>query len=598
MIKTIKENPNIGDTILFELEIHNKGLFIDSKINSIKIYYIEQDFSNKNVIPYRGKYVNPSLEKEFKSILKEVSDNPTPENLLKIENSKKILEGTAIHQDFYYRDSKLVYEINDPEVENKSLGNYTFQWDTSNQRTGNYFVIWTWKINEIEISSKEIFFINPNEQGTYVDKLRKTSPDKYEMLMNLYMPSMYKYKVKSTDLTPDTIKKFNKCAANIFTSIEDRANRIIDLLDADTVEENVLPLLANMFGLRLKTNDTSLWRRQIRQSMSLYKRKGTVVSIKEALDQAGINLSKITRLWQVTSNYIWTDGFSIHKDLESKFSSVFEDNKVKVLEGSIIGNLSNVPFGDIEVFINSEEGYLPVPKECILIVDTMKSSEMPLVIWRGKDIKLYEEDILILKYKLKEIPENRKHIEEYIQNLPLSDQRDINLQKYPLKNWNVHLIEEDDPLFDSIIENRHPFADPIVYGKIRTNFMYSEKTYNMDTYDGSLRDSKNPCHIDKNFIDGCSYCQSSSFVVDLEINELSNEKIMEAEEIIKEYSPFHAILHSMNINSSAQEFIPSPEEKLTIDGKTKSDLSDKIEHKENIKFIIEYDDGKIEKGTI
>lgn len=549
----------IGNVIDLKLETYNKDLLVDANILNIKICYIEQSSVNKNLISYRGKHVNPELEKTFIELTKEVSENPSKDNILKVQEAKKILESTAVYHDFYYKDATTVYEAADVShvLQKTSLGNYVFQWDSNNQRPGNYFLMWSWEVEGSTYYANKVFLLEPADSELYVNSTLDTPADKYDMLLNLYLPPIYKYKIKSTDLTPDIIKKLNSCVAKTMTSIESRANHLIDLLDPKTVNENALPLLANMFNLRLRTDDTSLWRRQIGQAVPLYKRKGTITALKESLDQIGVNLVKLTRFWQVTSNYIWKDGFCVQTQL---------DKASKVQTGSIIGNLSKIPIGEIEVFIKSEEDFLPIPKECITIIDTMKKSEMPLVIWNAYDnVELYENDVVLLKYKIQEMPEDKLPIEDYIQNLPLADQREASEQKYPLKNWNVHLLEEDDPLFDVIIQNRHPFVDPVVYGKIRTDFVYSEKTYNMDTYDGSLRDSVNPCHLDKDFIDSCSYCQSSSFSIDVEISELSTEKMIEIEEVVREYSPFHAILHSINVSGTTKSFIPSSEDNVKIE---------------------------------
>ena len=63
----------------------------------------------------------------------------------------------------------------------------------------------------------------------------------------------------------------------------------------------------------------------------------------------------------------------------------------------------------------------------------------------------------------------------------------------------------------------------------------------MEEYNGSIRESTNPCHIDRDFIDNCSACRSSMFNIDIEISNLSNLRVIEAIEIIKENVPFHAI---------------------------------------------------------
>jgi len=130
-------------------------------------------------------------------------------------------------------------------------------------------------------------------------------------------------------------------------------------------------------------------------------------------------------------------------------------------------------------------------------------------------------------------------------------------------NWNVRVIEEDDAFFDSVIPYRHPFSDDVIYGYVRTEFPYSENIYNMEEYNGSTRESTNPCHIDRDFVDDCSACRSSMFNIDIEISNLSNLRVTEAIEIIKEYTPFHAVLHTVNFSGGMSDYVQPPVETIT-----------------------------------
>lgn len=209
--------------------------------------------------------------------------------------------------------------------------------------------------------------------------------------------------------------------------------------------------------------------------------------------------------------------------------------------------------------------------------------------------QLLQEGYLKVRYNYREVPADQISLEEYINNLPLSDNRDESLQEYPLKNWNVKLIEEDDPLFNLIIQEKHPFYDPVHYGKIRTTFLFSENIYNMDTYNGSLRNSNIPCDIDREFLDSCSYGQSSKFNIDLEISELSDDRIEEAKEIIKEFIPFHALLNDMNLYGVNKDYILAPVEdiNLEVEIEEKEEFGvDKFEFSDNIFCKIEYENGK------
>jgi hypothetical protein len=145
--------------------------------------------------------------------------------------------------------------------------------------------------------------------------------------------------------------------------------------------------------------------------------------------------------------------------------------------------------------------------------------------WDSTILTLVAGDIVKVLYQYNTISNpTEQSLEDYLRLLPSIDQRDERSQNYPLKNWNTRGIEDDDVLFDLIVPSRHPFHDFLVYGKIRTEFPYSENIYNMEEYNGSIRNSKNPCDIDKNFVDPCSYCMSSSYNIDVEIENITNER--------------------------------------------------------------------------
>jgi hypothetical protein len=131
-----------------------------------------------------------------------------------------------------------------------------------------------------------------------------------------------------------------------------------------------------------------------------------------------------------------------------------------------------------------------------------------------------------------------------------------------LKNWNVRLIDESDPLFDVIVSVKHPYHPHLVFGKVRTEFPYSENIYNMEEYNGSTRDSLDFCSIDKTFVDPCGSCASSKFSLIVGIEELSNDRIEEAIDVTNEYKPFHAVLHSIGFEGIVEELIVSPVERI------------------------------------
>ena len=173
-------------------------------------------------------------------------------------------------------------------------------------------------------------------------------------------------------------------------------------------------------------------------------------------------------------------------------------------------------------------------------------------------IDIFNVDAIRIVYQTVEVPDvNEQSLENYIRTLPLMDQRNEDDQEFPPKNWNLRLIEEDDPLFDILVPVRHPFAHDTLWGYVRTEFPYSENVYNMDEYNGSIRPSKNPCDIDQDWIDTCGQCQSSKYNVDLEIENLSNDRIIEAQKILEEFTPFHSVLHSINFRFISNTCRPS-----------------------------------------
>jgi hypothetical protein len=84
----------------------------------------------------------------------------------------------------------------------------------------------------------------------------------------------------------------------------------------------------------------------------------------------------------------------------------------------------------------------------------------------------------------------------------------------------------------------------------------------MDEYNGSIRPSGDPCHIDKEFVDPCGSCLSSLYSVDVSVQELSNDRLSEVQDILQEYMPFHAQLYAMNFSGEVNEFVPPPVEEI------------------------------------
>lgn len=538
-LKRIDENPTISDIVYLEFKTtDDDGNAADPyRVDQVIVYFSERNFFENNVykIPNDvGGVDNDLYPNTFHRAvpIKVVGNQESPAWL-----STDVNNASIVHDEY---DSEGAAQE----------GVFHFEWFPQFAREGNYFVCYTWTTDTFnKISNSYHFFLNGDTQQTTSIPSHFTNPYKYETLLERYLPEMYKTRLGGGDLTPDVLSRFNSAVAQSFTFLENLANQIIDLNDANVVKDNFLPYLANLFNLKLRTQDSTLWRRQIKNAIPLYKKKGTLGGLIQALEQADIVFKKLTHLWQIVSPNTWQEAFFITSNLESEFE------------------LEKTALVDVPLDHNNFELYLRPAGEneyTQLSLDYVEFTSTTMT-WVGDNlsvdpISLHEGDILRVIYKIKE-PDDQS-IEDYIRSLSLSDLRDERTFTYPPKNWNVRVIEEDDPLFDVIIPTRHPYFDPVVWGKIRTEFPYSENSYNMDEYNGSKRNSTDPCDIGRDFIDVCTACRSSKYTVDVEIENLSNDRLIEAEKIIEEYTPFHAVLHSINYTGSFSDFILPPVEEV------------------------------------
>lgn len=441
-------------------------------------------------------------------------------------------------------DNILIQHDEEGEV---AEGKFVLNWNPAGCREGDYFICWSWMPNLAgeTLSAHMHFTLEGNGSLTASIPTHVVIKDKYQILMDRYLPEMFKNYISESDISPIVLKGFNDSVAAGFTFVENMANQIIDLLDANATHEQFLPLLSNFFNLRLKSSDPTLWRRQIKKAVPNFKKKGSISGLKEALGDIGMKFLKLTRLWQVVSRYTHQEHF------EFSGSNEFSLSKTSI----------------VPIFPDSDFGLWIRRKDDLEWSEINLSTQGNYVQWSSDKItwngpELNQGDSIRVLYKTRSIPSGERGKEDYIRTLPLMDDRDERSQQYPPKNWNVRLIEEDDPMFDIIIPARHPFADPVIWGKIRTEFPYSENAYNMDEYNGSKRDSLNPCDIDKEFVDSCEQCQSSKFVLDLEADMLSDESFEEAKQIAEEYMPFHALAHTFNLSGGMNEFVGPASEKI------------------------------------
>jgi len=433
-------------------------------------------------------------------------------------------------------------------------GKFELNWDATQSSEGDYFICWNWNptLSGNSISAHMLFQLKGDTRSTCAIPTHFTDPEKYPTLMERYLPEMFKNLISENDLTPYVVQELNYSVGSGFAFIEDMANQIIDLLDSNSLQTRLLPLLSNTFNLNLKSNDVTLWRRQIKKAIPNFKQKGTFEGLKSALGDAGIRLLKVTRLWQINSKYTYQENFEKTTANSNKF----------ILSKNIILPIDSSNF---EIYYRSKDSneWSTITQD---YVDIQSESDGTYsATWIGESatspIELEVGDSFRILYKIKEVPNSTEQsLEDYIRSLNLMDLRDERNQEYPPKNWNTRVLEEDDPLFNVLIPITHPIADKIIWGRIRTEFPYSENIYNMEEYNGSTRDSYNPCDIDKEFVDVCGQCQGSKINIDVEIEELSEDRIIEAQKTIEEYVPFHAVVHSINFVGSINEFITSPVE--------------------------------------
>jgi len=569
----IDQNPTTTDEIEFEiLTPDSDGCFTADpyKVEQITIYYAERSFNSGNFGNYNKTRVNEDLQEELRLAKKEACLVPSDDNLAKVSRIQSKIDASSSVESFNYSgavavkvfgnadnpawiatdlDNALIENISEDEDGDPQYGHFKLLWNPLGMREGDYFICWKWMPNPAGdyLNDHQQFSLSGNTQVTTSIPTHFTKPEKYPTLMERYTAEHLKTKWSGTDLSPEVISEFFNAVGDGFRVLEDLANQMIDLIDANSTHESFLLALGNLFNLKLRSNDPTLWRRQIKEAIPLFKKKGTLSGLSRGLAQAGISLTKLTRLWQVVSPYTWQEVF------------VVEDQTSFELSKQIV---TPVNVDNFELYYREVDGeWIQLNSDYVIVSGNTIS-------WIGEQLSLSpiilgEGDEIRVLYEINDASDNQA-LEDYIRTLPLWDQRDEKDQIYPVKNWNVRVIEEDDPLFDIVIPTRHPFYDPVIYGKVRTEFPYSENVYNMDEYNGSKRDSENPCDINREFVDECSQCQSSSFSIDLDIEELSNDRITEAQEIIADYIPFHAQIHSMNINGVVNEYCESPQEEIQL----------------------------------
>jgi len=568
MNKLYTDNPKVNDRVefVFLTPDSNKCYFEDPYyIENITIYFIERSYASTNMQEYDNQVSQENLEEKYLYFKNIACNNPSEENIKIANDALNDWQTTIVTSPFYYQNSIIVYQRGNatnplwvrgqPNTDSpvQSAPNnefpycrFSFYWDALGVREGDYFICYKWKPNPSgDVLSAHLGFYLLSDIAAYTSNPSHRTPEnKYYDLLTRYLPEMYKTTYSSDDRTPEILDKLNQSINIGFKNMEDLVNQIIDLLDANVLQEPLLIYLANLFNLRLRSSDPTRWRKQIKKAVPLNKSKGTIRALKEALNDAGIELDKFSQLWQVGTKYTFTESFVYLNDNIFQLEKVSLDKNdiyfsFQVAKSSINGNsividnYETLDLSNITIYTSNGKSY-------------MKYIGNPLGI--GSHLKI--------TYQIKKLPDNEEiQLHGYILSLPLADTRDERYVKYPKKDWNTHVIEESDPLFDIIINVKNPFYDPIIFGKVRTEFPYSEQAYNMDEYNGSLRDSFDPKNIDKDFVEPCRNTISSRFNAELTIQDLSNIRLTEAQEIIADYIPFHAILHTLQFNGFMQDYM-------------------------------------------
>ena len=435
--KLITESPKITDTLLFEFTTTDSTDTLEEpfKVDRASIYYLTRDFSAGNL--------------NQRDLEVEELDNVTLETFF---NTASVVKVFGTEEDPAWLstdpDNSIAQEV--------SFGSFELLWEPEFARAGDYIFCYTWTLLPAgdKLSSFFAFTLAGDTHQTTAIPTHFTDPDKYPTLLERYLPEYLKIRLGGDDLTPVTLNTLNAAIADGFVILEDMANQTVDLLDANAIHERLILFLSNLFNLNLRTDDQSLWRRQIKQAIPLFKRKGTLGGLEEALSQARITLNSLTKLWQVVSPFTWIESFTIAGD------GVIFDLAKSVSDTT-----------DFELFIRpaGDDDYTTLTTDYATITFDDDDCVYQLT-WTGETaippISLEVGDIIKVEYKVAPITDIA--LEEKIQDLPLADTRDEVDVTFPPKNWNVHLIEETDPEFDVCCPTRLPFHDPLVYGQVRS----------------------------------------------------------------------------------------------------------------------------------
>ena len=575
------ENPKVTDDI--EIDFYTPdadGCFNADpcRIDNVKIYFIVRDLNGAKDSQNLVDQFSIEKQREYLEAQQLACEYPNDAEIVATaEQLKREFFASSIFNSTYYTVSNVVYNIGDsnnpawvdPTIINPNdnanspitkvtddqqiqFGHFKFIWSPNGSiREGDYYVCWTWSPSCVgeSYSSYQHFYVSTNIANEVTNPSHIINSSQYKTLLDSYLPEMYKLSYAKDDYTVQTMESLNASVAEGFTVLDNLGTQLQDITDANATQEPILGYLAGFFGMPLRSSDVTLWRRQIKDAIPNLKKKGTLEGLTEALANAGIGLTKFTQFWQCGTDNVYTETFEYTGSLtfELFYVSLDPTNILYTPYFSLEKRSATGSYTDLTSFLNTYLTFSTV-------------GGVTTITWIGPSLTV--GDFIKLTYQIKPFGMGELAIYNIVMSLPLADQRDDKDFTYPPKDWNTRLISEDDSNFSTVISQKNPFVDYLYFGKVRTKFPYSENVYNMDEYNGSLRDSQNPCDIDKMFIEPCRGGISPYYMLDVELGDLSDDRITECKQIVAEFTPFHAILHTLNFTGRFEDFILPPVEQV------------------------------------
>lgn len=569
------ENPKVTDQIEFDFYTPDSdGCFTSDpyKITNLKIFFIERNLNGVNNSANLVDQFSIAQQKAYLNAQQLACDDPTEQNLANAFKLKKQFEATSIYNSTFYTQANVVFNVgtitepiwqsagpNTDSIVTKITGesgaiqngHFKFVWTPNGIiREGDFYLCWSWMPNPSGDSFSDYlhFYVSTNIANDVTSPSHIVDPNKYKTLLDSYLPEMYKMSYAKDDLTVPTLDKLNYAIGDGYTVLDNLGSQLVDITDANATQEPILGYLAGFFGMPLRSSDVTLWRRQIKTAIPLCKKKGTMAGLQEALSNAGITLLNFSQLWQCRTDAVFTETFTFKGSYSFTLSYVSLDPT----------NPSYTSYFTLET--RTATGTYTSSSLSNITITTV--SGVSTMTWTGDELSYDPEtdlgDVIKITYLLYLPSGQDLTIYNIVKDLPLADLRDDRDFTYPPKDWNTKVIAEDNSDFSTVVTQKNPFVDYLYFGKVRTKFPYSENVYNMDEYNGSLRDSQRPCDIDKSFIEPCSNGISAKFTLDVEITDLSDDRIEECQSIINEFTPMHSILHTLNFSGKFEDVVLPP----------------------------------------